>query len=240
MGQGREVGYASMEAAPAGKRVDVRDAPRDATGAENRKRSNEQMRNDQSNGEGIIDEDVYRVHNRQRQRTEKGSEVGTAQNVRISQKRGRIERGGEIESDGEQGARAAAIRARVHAGAEGVRGVRTVRLAAVTTELQCVGEYANVGMGRHKQVRWESGRWCVEEVSLGQDGGESPGGEIRGQGHGTIMSWESSDGATVDSVEDETRRRGAWELEAAAVEATAARRGYTTGAAWDEGQMREL
>ena len=44
------------------------------------------------------------------------------------------------------------IRARVHAGAEGVRGVRTVRLAAVTTELQCMGEYANDGMGRHKQV----------------------------------------------------------------------------------------
>ena len=123
VGQGREVGYASMEAAPAGKRVDVRDAPRDATGAENRKRSNEQMRNDQFNGEGIIGEDVDGVHNRQRQRTEKGSEVGTAQNVRIGQKRGRIERGRGIVSGGEQGARAA-IRARVHVGAEGVRGVR--------------------------------------------------------------------------------------------------------------------
>ena len=88
MGQGREVGYASMEAAPARTRVDVRDAPRDATGAENRKRSNEQMRNDQFNGEGIIGEDVDVVHNRQRQRTEKGSEVGTAQNVRTGQKRG--------------------------------------------------------------------------------------------------------------------------------------------------------
>ena len=51
------------------------------------------------------------------------------------------------------------------------------------------------------------------------------------------MSWEISDGATVDSVEDEMRRRGAWELEAAAVEAMAARRGYTTRAAWDEGAM---
>ena len=98
------------------------------------------------------------MHNRQRQRTEKGSEVGTAQNVRIGQKRGRIERGRGIVSGGEQGARAA-IRARVHVGAEGVRGVRTVRLAAVTTELQCMGEYANDGLGRHKQVRWESGRW---------------------------------------------------------------------------------
>ena len=51
------------------------------------------------------------------------------------------------------------------------------------------------------------------------------------------MSWEISDGATVDSVEDEMRRRGAWELEAAVVEAMAARRGYTTRAAWDEGAM---
>ena len=58
------------------------------------------------------------MRNRQRQRTEKGSEVGTAQNVRIGQKRGRIERGGGIESGGEQDARAAAIRARVHAGAD--------------------------------------------------------------------------------------------------------------------------
>ena len=166
MGQGREVGYASMEAAPAGKRVDVRDAPRDATGAENRKRSNEQMRNDQSNGEGIIDEDVYRVHNRQRQRTEKGSEVGTAQNVGIGQKRSRTEGDRGIASGGEQGARTAAIRARVHGGAEGVRGVRTVRLAAVTTEMQCMGGYAHDGMGRYKQVRWESGRWCVEEIYM--------------------------------------------------------------------------
>ena len=92
MGQG--VGYENGEAAPARTRVDVRGAPRDATGAENRKRSNEQMRNDQFNGEGIIGEDVDGVHNRQHQRTEKGSEVETAQNVRSGQKRGRIERGG--------------------------------------------------------------------------------------------------------------------------------------------------
>ena len=52
-----------------------------------------------------------------------------------------------------------------------------------------------------------------------------------------IVSWESTDEATIDSEEDELRRRGAWELEAAAVESTAARRGYTNGAAWDEGAM---
>ena len=122
MGQGREVGYENGEAAPARSRVDVRGAPRDATGAENRKRSNELMRNEQFYGEGIIGEDIDVVQNRQRQRTEKGSEVETAQNVRSGQKRGRIERGGGIESRREQGARAAVIRARVHAGAEGVRG----------------------------------------------------------------------------------------------------------------------
>ena len=79
MGRGREENYVGVAAAPAEVEVDVRDAPRDATGAENRKRSNEQMRNDQFNGEGIIGEDVDGVHNRQRQRTEKGSEVETAQ-----------------------------------------------------------------------------------------------------------------------------------------------------------------
>ena len=152
------------------------------------------------------------------------------------QKRGRIERGGGIESGGEQGERAAAIRARVHAGAESVRGVRTVRLAAVTTELQCVEEYANVGMGRHKQVRWESGRWCVEEIYMGRGEGRDRSGGRWDREH-AIVSWESTDEATIDSEEDEVRRRGAWELEAAAVESMGARRGYTAGAAWDEGAM---
>ena len=129
------------------------------------------------------------------------------------------------------------IRARVHAGADGVQGVRTVRLAAVTTELQCMGEYANDGLGRHKQVRWESGRWSVEEVYMGQGEGRDGNGGRQGGEHSVIVSWESTDEATIDSEEDEQRRRGAWELEAAAVESTAARRGYTTGAAWDEGAM---
>ena len=39
-----------------------------------------------------------------------------------------------------------------------------------------------------------------------------------------IVSWESTDEATIDSEEDEVRRRGAWELEAAAVESMGARR----------------
>ena len=80
-----------------------------------------------------------------------------------------------MESGGEQGVRVDAVRARIHAGAERVRVVRTVRLAAVTTELQCMREYANNGMGRHKQVRWESGRWCIEEVYMGQGGGKGTG-----------------------------------------------------------------
>ena len=82
------------------------------------------------------------------------------------------------------------IRARVHAGAEGVRVVRTVRLAAVTTELQCMREYANNGMGRHKQVRWESGRWCIEEVYMGQGGGRDRSGG-RSQGRGPQVTLQS-------------------------------------------------
>ena len=92
-----------------------------------------------------------------------------------------------VEGGGEQGARAAVIRARVHAGAEGVRGVRTVRLAAVTTELQCMGEYANDGLGRHKQVRWESGRWCVEEIYMGRGEGRDRSGGRRDGEHSAIV-----------------------------------------------------
>ena len=112
-----------------------------------------------------------------------------------------------------------------------------MRLAAVTTELQCMGEYASDGMGRHKQVRWESGRWCVEEIYMGRREGRDRSGGRRDGEHSAIVSWGSTDEAAIDSEEDEVRRRSAWELEAAAVESTAARRGYTTGAAWDEGAM---
>ena len=116
-----------------------------------------------------------------------------------------------------------------------MQGVRMMRLAAVTSELQCMGE--NDGLGRHKQVRWESGRWSVEEVYMGQGEGRDGNGGRQGGEHSVIVSWGSTDEVTIDSEEDELRRRGAWELEAAAVESTAARRGYTTGAAWDEGAM---
>ena len=238
IGRGRAVCFREVAKAPADAAVTVMDAPRDATGAENRKRSNELMRNEQFYGEGIRDEDIDEVQSRQRQRIEKSSEVETVQHVSRGQKRGRLETGGGIESGEEQGARAAVIRARVHAGADGVQGVRTVRLAAVTTELQCMGEYVAVdGLGRHKQVRWVSGRWSVEEVYMGQGEGRDGNGGGQGGEHSVIVSWESADEATIDSEEDELRRRGAWELEAAAVESTAARRGYTTSAAWDEGAM---
>ena len=46
-----------------------------------------------------------------------------------------------------------------------------------------------------------------------------------------------TDGVTVDSAEEEERRRGIWVLEAAIAENTALRRGYTMSAAWDEGAM---
>ena len=69
VGRGRAVSYERLEAAPAQTEVDVDGAPRDATGAENRKRSNEQMRNCE---EGImLGENVDGVHSRQRRRTEK-------------------------------------------------------------------------------------------------------------------------------------------------------------------------
>ena len=113
VGRGREVSYERLEAAPAQTEGDVDDAPRDATGTENRKRSNEQMRNCE---EGIIlGETVDDVHSRQRRRTEKGSVVGIEQSVRVGQKRGRVEGDGEeVEGGGEQGAKMAAVRARVH------------------------------------------------------------------------------------------------------------------------------
>ena len=72
---------------------------------------------------------------------------------------------------------------------------------------------------------------------MGQGGGRDRSGGRRGVEHSAIVSWGSTGEATIDSEEEEVRRRGAWELEAAAVESTAARRGYTTGAAWDEGNM---
>ena len=132
------------------KAVDVRDAPRDATGIKTRKRSNEQMCNCEE--EIMLGENVDDVHSRQRRRTEKRSAVGIEQRVRVGQKRGRVEGDGEeVEGGGEQGARMVAVRARVNAGAN-VRVVRMVRLAAVTTELQCMREYANNGMDRHRQV----------------------------------------------------------------------------------------
>ena len=145
-----EVSYAGLEATPAQKAVDVRDAPRDATGIKTRKRSNEQMCNCEE--EIMLGENVDDEHSRQRRRTEKRSAVGIEQRVRVGQKRGRVEGDGEeVEGGGEQGARMVAVRARVNAGAN-VRVVRMVRLAAVTTELQCMREYANNGMDRHRQV----------------------------------------------------------------------------------------
>ena len=234
MGWEREVSYVGLEATPAKIAVDVSDAPRDAAGAGNRKRSNEQMRNSE---EGImLGESVDDVHSRQRRRTEKGSAVGIEQSVRVGQKRGRVEGDGEeVEGGGGRGVRVAAVRARVNAGAN-VRVVRMVRLAAVTTELQCMREYADNGMGRHRQVRWERGRWCIEEVYMGQEGRDRSG-DVRAERCRENVSRGSTDEATIDSEEDEVRRRGAWELEAAAVESMGARRGYTAGAAWDEGAM---
>ena len=91
-----------------------------------------------------------------------------------------------------------------------------------------------------KMVRWVEGRWHVEEVKgagrrdtgRGHGSGESVGeGGSGGGGGGDTYE------AEIDSLEEEERRRGVWELEATAVESTEARRGYTIAAAWDEGAM---
>ena len=51
------------------------------------------------------------------------------------------------------------------------------------------------------------------------------------------MGRSNTDEAGIDSAEESERMRGVWELEAAAVESTAARRGYTIPTAWDEGTL---
>ena len=51
------------------------------------------------------------------------------------------------------------------------------------------------------------------------------------------MGRSNTDEAGIDSAEESERMRGVWELEAAAVESTTARSGYTIPAAWDEGTL---
>ena len=92
-------------------------------------------------------------------------------------------------------------------------------------------------------MRWEGGRWLVEDVEE-DAGGEGPDGDRRDgngdRGDGRSGGGDTDDGATVDSGEREERRRGVWECEADIMERAEARRGYTVAAAWDEGAMIQL
>ena len=92
-------------------------------------------------------------------------------------------------------------------------------------------------------VRWGDGRWLVaeEEDDAGaadSDGDRGNRNEAEGEGEGD--RGDTDDGATVDSGEEEDRRRGVWECEADIVEAAEARRGYSVAAAWDEGAMIQM
>ena len=101
---------------------------------------------------------------------------------------------------------------------------KVVKLAEVVDELRGRSESVCDGVTRGKSVQWVGGRWHIED-----EGGE------RGSNGGSEGA--STDGVTIDSAEEEERRRGVWVLEAAIAETTALRRGYTMPAAWDEGAM---
>ena len=92
-------------------------------------------------------------------------------------------------------------------------------------------------------MRWEAGRWLVEEVEdgageVGSDGDRGDRNEEGGDGQDD--RGDTDDGATIDGGEGEDRRRGVWECEADIVEAAEARRGYSVAAAWDEGAMIQI
>ena len=80
------------------------------------------------------------------------------------------------------------------------------------------------GVTRGTSVQWIGGRWHIE-VERGE------------RGNSEVSGGASTGGVTIDSAEEEERRRGVWLLEAAIAETTARRRGYTIPAAWDEGAM---
>ena len=123
-----------------------------------------------------------------------------------------------------------------------------VRLTDITAEDESgrSAKRARGEGGRARVVRWEGGRWLVEDAEdagedageEGSDGGRRDGNDDRSDGHGG--GGDTDDGATVDSGEREERRRGVWECEADIIERAEARRGYTVAAAWDEGAMIQL
>ena len=138
----------------------------------------------------------------------------------VDRKRCREEGAATREEAGEQGKGIGTVRART--GRAGVK--RVVRLAEVVDGLRGQPESVRDGVTRGRSVQWVGGRWHIED----EGGGRGSNGGSEGA---------STDGATIDSAEEEERRRGVWVLEAVIVETTALRRGYTMAAAWDEGTM---
>ena len=90
---------------------------------------------------------------------------------------------------------------------------------------------------RGKRVQWVGGRWRIEEIrSERREGGH--GSADSREERGSEVGRSNTDEAGIDSAEESERLRRVWELEAAAVESTAARRGYTnTGSMGDEGTL---
>ena len=138
----------------------------------------------------------------------------------VDRKRCREEGAATREEAGEQGKGIGTVRART--GRAGVK--RVVRLAEVVEGLRGQLESVRDGVTRGRSVQWVGGRWHIED----EGGGRGSNGGSEGA---------STDGVTIDSAEEEERRRGVWVLEAVIAETTALRRGYTRPAAWDEGAM---
>ena len=163
-------------------------------------------------------------------------EVGREQSGDTSLKRRREE---EAETSGGNRAQSSGrmtARARVGGGKRGKQAPRVVRLAEATTAMQGVPGRAHDKDDRGKRVQWVGGRWRIEEIrSERREGGH--GSADSGEERGSEVGRSNTDEAGIDSAEESERMRGVWELEAAAVESTAARRGYTIPAAWDEGTL---
>ena len=118
-------------------------------------------------------------------------ESGGRYSLVVGRKRCREEGAATREEAGEQGKGIEAVRART--GRAGVK--RVVRLAEVVDGVRGQPESVRDGVSRGRSVRWVGGRWHIED-----EGGE------RGSNGGSEGA--STGGVTVDSAEEEERRRG--------------------------------
>ena len=210
--------------------------PCDAYEENRKKRKSNDLRQQQFCEREIIQE-INAMDNEhggvRRQRTEAGPssssgdivgrqmvESGGRYSLVVGRKRCREEGEATWEEAGEQGKGIEAVRARTGR----TRVKRVVRLAEVVDGVRGQPENVRDGVSRGRSVRWVGGRWHIED-----EGGER-GSNVGSEG-------ASTGGVTIDSAEEEERRRGVWVLEAGIAETTALRRGYTRPAAWDEGAM---